>query len=274
MILGISGKAGSGKDVAAAVLVREFGFVRVALADELKRAVQRLFGWDDERLWGPSERRNEPDPAWGGLTARRVLQVLGTEVGRALHPDVWVRATLRAIDRQRSAGEIDPCVLERCFIHDGETCAVGHMTRKQCPNGRASLPRFVIPDVRFWNEAEAIKAAGGFVLRVVRPGAGLEGAAGEHSSEMELSDGDGHFDAKIVNDGTLAEFEEKVAALGALLVGTAPPGPPTFEGKPRSYLQICVPCQHGDHGKCRDGRALGSGFPGQRCACCYPEIET
>ena len=103
--------------------------------------------------------------------------------------------------------------------------AMGHMTREQCPNGLASLPRFVIPDVRFRNEAEAVKAAVGFLLRVVRPGAGLGGAAGEHASETELADGDSLFDARIVNDGTLEEFEGRVAALGSMLVGKSPPGP-------------------------------------------------
>lgn len=191
MILGISGRAGSGKDAAALVLVREHGFTRIAFADELKKVAGRLFSWDDERLWGPSERRNEPDPAWDGLTARRALQVLGTEVGRLLHPDVWVRATMREIAVRR---------------------------RLPHPSGGTSWRNVVIPDVRFKNEAAAIKAAGGFLLRVVRPGAGLTGAAGEHPSETELMDGDGVHDAKIVNDGTLAEFETAVWRLGALLI--------------------------------------------------------
>lgn len=209
MILGISGKAGSGKDAAASVLAREYGFIRVAFADELKRVAAQLFGWDDDRLWGPSERRSEPDPAWGGLTARRALQVLGTEVGRRLHPDVWVRATMREVER-----------LVRGDTREG--------TDPPRTTVRLLPASVVIPDVRFRNEAEAVKAAGGFLLRVVRPGAGLEGAAGEHASETELSDGDGLFDARIVNDGTLEEFDGQVAALGAVLVGRAPPGPPTL----------------------------------------------
>ena len=223
MILGISGKAGSGKDTAASVLVREHGFVRVAFADELKRIVKRLFHWDDDRLWGPSDRRSEPDPAWGGLTARRALQVLGTEVGRALHPDVWVRATMRGIEHRQVA-----LISVTGREHD-----------------------VVVPDVRFRNEAEAVKAAGGFILRVVRPGAGLEGAAGEHASETELSDGDGLFDAKIVNDGTLGEFEGRVAALGSMLVGRAPPGPPTLGPWKTEYSGVLREAEHPRDCGCR-----------------------
>ncbi len=33
----------------------------------------------------------------------------------------------------------------------------------------------------------------------------------------------------------------------------------------------CAPCRAGDHGKCRDGQAMGSGIRGVRCSCCYPD---
>lgn len=197
MILGISGRAGSGKDAAASVLIERYGFVRVGFADEIKRTAQRFFGWDDDRLWGPSERRNEPDPKWGGLTARRALQVLGTEVGRQLHPDVWVRAALATIAR-------GPTHLS--YDEDGYIVA------------SVEAKGFVIPDVRFRNEVEAIRAAGGTVLRVVRPGAGLGGDAGAHASENELTDSDPFFDFRIVNDGTLVDFEVAVAQFGALIL--------------------------------------------------------
>jgi hypothetical protein len=42
----------------------------------------------------------------------------------------------------------------------------------------------VISDVRFKNEIDAIKGAGGKVIRMLR-GKGLEGAAGQHGSETE-----------------------------------------------------------------------------------------
>ncbi len=36
---------------------------------------------------------------------------------------------------------------------------------------------------------------------------------------------------------------------------------------------ICARCENGDHGKCRDERAGGSGVQGFRCECCYPAVE-
>lgn len=38
-------------------------------------------------------------------------------------------------------------------------------------------------------------------------------------------------------------------------------------------MTACAPCQAGDHGSCRDERAMGSGFPGFRCTCCYPDAS-
>src|SRR5262249_21718742 len=60
-VIGICGRAGAGKDTAADVLVKEFGFVKVSLADPLKRICREVFAFTEEQLWGPSECRNEPD---------------------------------------------------------------------------------------------------------------------------------------------------------------------------------------------------------------------
>jgi hypothetical protein len=63
----------------------------------------------------------------------------------------------------------------------------------------------VFTDVRFPNEAEAIRGRGGVVWNVVRPGVGV---ANGHVSECAL---DGFvFDATIVNDGSLDDLEREV----------------------------------------------------------------
>lgn len=93
-LIAICGPAGSGKDTVAK-MVEPWGYEHAALADPMKRFCQEVFGWDYARLWGPSECRNAPDPRWGGLTARKALQTLGTEWGRTMHPDLWLRYALR-----------------------------------------------------------------------------------------------------------------------------------------------------------------------------------
>ncbi len=182
-LLGFCGAAGAGKDAAAAALCAH-GWARVSLVDPLKEACALWFGWSREQLWGPSELRNQPDPAWDGLTPRRALQLLGTEGVRALHPDVWARLALR-----RAAERLAPDPTD--------------WTRAP---GCAGV---VVPDVRFANEAEAIRAAGGRVVRVVRPGLEAGEAWRAHASEAQDFEADWH----LVNDGSLEELQAAAAAL-------------------------------------------------------------
>lgn len=96
-VLGIAGPAGSGKDTVARMVIELVPAARlVALADPMKDFCREVFGWDEGRLRGPSERRAEADP--DGLTARVALQRLGTEWGRALREDVWVDYALRRLE--------------------------------------------------------------------------------------------------------------------------------------------------------------------------------
>ncbi len=182
MIIGLSGVAGSGKDTVGKFLVQDCCFESMALADPMKRFCKEMFGWDDERLYGPSSARNAPDetrprPDGTFLTARYALQQLGTEWGRDCYENVWVDYAIRKA-RERLA----------FYRSDG----------------------VVITDVRFKNERDAIWKAGGKVWRIVRPGAGLIGAAASHVSETELTD-DMAYDRVINNnDGPLEDLRARV----------------------------------------------------------------
>jgi len=217
MIIGITGKAGSGKDTAADILVDGFGFRKISLADPMKRAVMDWFGFSHNQLWGPSEMRNAPDkryvrvPAheepcfrtdeWGHswekgtayvpdqyLTPRHALQQLGTEFGRACYQDVWIDFAIRTAKRVLAGQAYTPNFgLE---LYESMNPARG----------------VVIPDVRFANELAAIRKAGGRVFRIERQGAGLTGVAAAHASEREQ---EGFTDADVEtirNDGTLEDL--------------------------------------------------------------------
>ncbi len=214
MIIGITGKAGAGKDTVADLLVREHGFVKVALADPMKRFCKEVLGFTTEQLWGPSEMRNAPDTRlpWPGgfnshLTPRFALQQLGTEWGRACYEDVWIDYAVR--------------VAQKLSVEGGYTYSaklgLEHAWR---PGDENWFSPVVIPDVRFRNEFEAIRKAGGYVLKITRPGAGLDGAAGAHVSETESAGWkDEDFDAVIENVWTLAELPDVVrATVGRLKV--------------------------------------------------------
>lgn len=170
-IIGLSGYARVGKDSVAAILFGH-GYQRKAFADPLYHALTLL----NPHL----KYKNEYFPlqdliAWHGWDnikefapqARELLQRLGTEVGRnTLGEDIWVNTAMNWLN----------------------------------PDGR-----YVFTDVRFPNEAKAILARGGFVVRIDRPGFG---PANSHISEVGLNDWpcDGH----IVNSGTLADLAVQV----------------------------------------------------------------
>ena len=217
MIIGISGVAGAGKDTAADFLVKSHGYVKVSLADPLKRICQEVFAFTDEQLWGGSNKRDEPDHRYasewfhptdptqhsfqGYLTPRYALQRLGTEWGRECYKDVWVDYALRVADM----------LLSNRARYDAKLGVLSGGT-----NIEERLAKgVVIPDVRFRNEIAAIKKAGGKVVRIYRQGSGLKGAAAEHASEAEQLDiPDSEFHHIIDNsNGPLSALEQKVAEM-------------------------------------------------------------
>lgn len=201
MIIGISGKAGSGKDTAADVLVRDHGFVRIGLADPMKRFAEHLWHFTEAQLWGPSQQRNAPDPRYRrangeGLSPRHALQTLGSEWGRDCDPDVWIRYALMCAERLMSS---------RLLHYSGEQGLV-YGSERPIPRG------VVIPDVRFANEMKAIRGAGGQVWRVTR-GTSLDGAESRHVSETEQDMiADDAFGRVIRNEGALDDLPRLVAA--------------------------------------------------------------
>ena len=141
MILCICGLINSGKDTAADYLVNFYGFRRDSFAATLKDAVAAIFGWDRSLLEGRTksarEWREQVDPWWSNrlgmpdLTPRLILQLWGTEVCReGFHNDIWI-------------------------------ASLENKLKKTTDN-------IVISDCRFSNEIDAIRNAGGRVIRIVR----------------------------------------------------------------------------------------------------------
>lgn len=81
LVIGISGKAHSGKDTLANILVSNYGFVSIAFADKLKRMVRKHYGFKTEELW--CDEKSEE--------VRRVLQGTGQIVKVLQGNHYWVR---------------------------------------------------------------------------------------------------------------------------------------------------------------------------------------
>ena len=190
MIIGISGKIGSGKDTLSIVInyladksapdsfnrweqpLEEYTYKNKKYAENLKCMVCFLIGCNRIDLEDREFKEKELGKEWDGLTPRKILQLLGTEAGREIiHPNIWVNS------------------LFADYTTDSN---------------------WIITDVRFPNEAQAIKDRGGIVVRIERPG-GESHCGGAHASETALDDYD--FDIVINNDGTIEELIDKVKQL-------------------------------------------------------------
>jgi len=195
MIIGISGLAGAGKSTVARRLCAEWGARYHPFAAPLKRMLRQFLEDQGVCLVDASRMMNgdlkeTPVDCLDGQTPRRAMQLLGTEWGRGLSMDLWVNAWRRAAEMARLEASAD------------STAAL-----------------LVADDVRFPNEVAAIRAIGGIVVRVDRPGVGLAGGAGAHVSEMlDL----GPPDQVIVNDGYLAKLHGRVDRLVEEFVRAAP----------------------------------------------------
>lgn len=181
MIIGISGKAGSGKDTAAKMLevlyanpdisyedfvnkrYKNFADIQIVhFADSLKETAQVLFRigeWETNTQEGKKTTIN-----WISKTVRELLQGIGQGLRDAIDPNLWVKILFANTE---------------------------------------DWLNYIIADVRYPNEVYAIKERNGILLRIDRKGAG----AGNHSSETAL-DNYKEWDVHIENNGSIEDLFE------------------------------------------------------------------
>lgn len=196
-LIGLGGKLRAGKDAVADYLVENKNYVKMGMSDALNEALLRL----NPIIWAETD--NIPLPkelagggAWGTKSiterryqdihdaigyveakkipeVRRLLQVLGTEVGREMiDQDVWVKMAEKTIRAHWAEGK-----------------------------------NVVITAMRFPNELEMLERLGGtsvWVNRPVDPSEAVTEGIAAHASENSVSQHD--FDLIIFNTGTLEEL--------------------------------------------------------------------
>lgn len=92
MLVGITGKAGSGKDTIGDYLVDKYKFQRISLADPIKRLVKDVFVLDDITVYDRIE-REKTLKNWPDWSVRKLLQFIGTELFRNNIDDaIWVKS--------------------------------------------------------------------------------------------------------------------------------------------------------------------------------------
>lgn len=123
------------------------------------------------------------------MTVRELLQILGTDALRNnLHPDTWVNALM-------------------CYYIKSNDKLIRTTEDLLEEWEEGEYPNWIITDMRFPNEMQAVKANGGITIRVVRPD-DKKISLDLHPSETALDDAE--FDYEIINDGTLEDLIEKV----------------------------------------------------------------
>ena len=174
-LIGLAGKAGSGKTEVSRYLCENHGFHHMKFAGPLKSMIKALFwdmGYSESDIYEMVEGNSKQANMWGlsGNTPRNLMQTLGTEWGRdCLDKDFWVNITRQKIIT--------------------------------CPGP------VVIDDTRFDNEAEMIRDLGGVVVQVDRP-SGFAKLDVPHSSEDGITDD--LISDYIINNGSLDDLTEEI----------------------------------------------------------------
>lgn len=192
VLVGISGKIGSGKSTAAEHMRDAHGFKEYAFARPLKQAASALFGvplghFEDRQM------KETVVQQWD-MSPRRMLQWLGTDLIRDnFRDDFLVARTMTEVDTDASS-------------------ALKLKLKHNLPAFLVPAPRFrstwhvaqVVSDVRFDNEARAILERGGEVWKIERPVTTESVEAEAHASERGISTD--LVTRTIRNDASVSDF--------------------------------------------------------------------
>ncbi len=200
-LVGISGKARSGKDTFAHMLSRRlqsktgFGFVLMAYANELKNRIQKDFDMSYEQLWGNEKedydrrykkdrqnwiagRRDYDEIKENFWTPREVMQAYG-QFFRTIDYDFWVKYLFKVIEEKE-------------------------------------FENVIVTDLRHINEVDAVVDRGGYHVRIEREEKD-DVHNDQHISETALDKGY-KIDFKIDNSGTLEDLEQAAEDVAKFLI--------------------------------------------------------
>ena len=168
-LIGISGHKQVGKDTACAIIQREFPMIHKSFGKQLKVVAASLLGCDYKDFESEDFKNKKSiirKESGGYYTNREILQLLGTDVGRTISPDMWIDLAFK---------------------------------------GYTDKDSWIFTDVRFPNEAKAIKDRGGKLIRIERN----TGLVDTHISETALDDYK-DWDLVIDNNGTKNDLKDIV----------------------------------------------------------------
>ena len=196
--VGLCGAAGGGKDYTFALLRKHFpGINKIAFAAPLKSI---LIATDP--IINPGARLSD------------ILFEMGFERAKREHPEI------RRLLQKMGTDGIRNTLGRDIFV------------RTAFDKGRDGLNVFT--DVRFQNEANAIREEGGVIVRVTRPTASaLQSEFASHSSERDSSGI--HEDFEFVNDGNAKHIDALVKYVRSVVDGED-----DAENEENWYVRLCA----------------------------------
>lgn len=132
-LIGITGKKFCGKDTSVSHLSLLHNVVKYSLAGPLKNDLKNVYKLTDEQLNDPLHK--EIIDTRYGKTPRQLMQWYGTDIMRHIDEDYWVRPFMKFYKNT---------VLKNNSV------------------------KIIVTDVRFQNEADAIRSLGGDIVKIVR----------------------------------------------------------------------------------------------------------
>jgi len=208
LLIGIVGKNRVGKDTLSNYLVNHYQFTQYSLAQPIKDVARILFDFNDEQLEGND--KEKIDEEWG-ISPRQFFQQFGTEI------------------MQKNIYKFLPALKKKIPL---KTFWIAKTIKKIQKDRDNKINKHVISDVRFLHEAKQILELGGYLIKIERPSeqeikenndfndmirmCQIEDEEHlretlHHESQTQVNDiSDKNIYCKIINKGTLKEFETKI----------------------------------------------------------------
>lgn len=144
-------------------------------------------------------------------TPRFLMQYVGTNLFRnQLHPEIWVNSLMSEYKNKSTLiSEVNYLGDSRCGICKKPTKDVSYfLCDEHIEKSKNNYPNWIITDMRFPNEMQAVKDRGGITIRVSRTGIHTPKIEDLHPSETALDNYE--FDYHIDNSDTIEDIIEKV----------------------------------------------------------------
>lgn len=135
LIIGLCGRAGSGKTSVARFIEDKYGATRLAFAAPLKTLAMELWDFSEEQVYGEADVKEAIDPRWG-ISPRTAMQRLGDGARRHLYDGIWIESVLKQIGRQRGVFVIEDL---RYLNEASSISAIGYVLRLHCSDSISSI---------------------------------------------------------------------------------------------------------------------------------------